>query len=331
MKRPLTVVAASLAALSFVVLPASAGHAPPARLVQGSVTSLTQTAVVVTDAHGASVTCALGAHSPSTSAFSVGDRVAMLCVRSRHELVLARLKHLTAPGPTNGSADSAPATFGGAITSLTATQISLHDGNRDFTCTIGSSSPATTGYSVGQHVKVACVGGALVAIAPIGPGDLGRYFVGTVSDVGDTSLTIQTEHGAVTCTIGAGSPSVAALHVGDKIGMGCNASTMQLVLLRQPSGDAGTGGSSGGGSGSGDGGSTSTPPPPAPTPHTTGGQGPIATLTDGSISVTTDGGTVTCTIGPSSPDTSGFEVGDQVRIACVDGALHEIAAVGGGL
>ena len=325
MKRPLSLVAALIAAL-FVVLPASAGHAPHVRAFKGSITALSSDGVGVAGAHGGSAACALGSHSPSTSGYSVGDRVQMLCVRSHHQLVLARIKHLHSAGTTaTGSADSAPTLFGGAITSLTDTQISLHDGNRDFTCTLGPTSPSTSGYTVGQHVKVACADGNLVAIAPIGPGDLGRYFVGTVTTISDTSLTIQTEHGAVTCTLGAGSPSVTSLQVGEKIGMGCKASTMQLVLLRPVTGDDG-------GSGAG---SSSPPPPPPPTttPPTneTGGQGPIATLTDGSISVTTDGGTVTCAIGSSSPDTSGFQVGDHVRISCLDGVLHEIAAVDGGL
>ena len=127
----------------------------------------------------------------------------------------------------------------------------LHDGDRDLiTCALDSSSPSTADFKLGQHVKVECAGGKLVTIAAITQADAGRYYVGVVNAVDGSGLTLQTEHGPVTCTIGAGSPSTAELHVGDKIGMGCKASTMQLVLIRKLDG--------------GD-----TPPPPTTTTPTT--------------------------------------------------------------
>src|SRR5439155_25791789 len=129
---------------------------------------------------------------------------------------------------------------GGAITVLTDGSITVHDGDRDLTCSLDSSSPSTDGFKVGQHVKVACSGGSLVAIAPVTTADAGRYYAGTVSALDDKSITLQTEHGPATCTLGVGSPSTAGLKVGDRVGMGCKASTMQLVLLRKLDGD-GTG------------------------------------------------------------------------------------------
>jgi hypothetical protein len=199
----------------------------------------------------------------------------MLCVRGEHGTAflvkLQKSRHGDAASPAK---DSAPVKFGGVITSLDGSSISLHDGDRDLTCTIGDGSPSTAGLKVGQHVKAMCANGVLVAIAPLGPGDVGRFFVGQVVTLTDGAITLQTEHGQVTCTITAVSPSTATVKLGDKVGMGCVASSMTLVLLRPaPTGDGQPSGGdhktpppppTGGDKpkDGGDGGSDGTPPPP---------------------------------------------------------------------
>src|SRR5436305_412549 len=135
----------------------------------------------------------------------------------------------------------------------------------------------------------ACVEGKIVALAPVAPADAGRYFVGLVSALDDNSITLATEHGPATCTLGPGSPSTADLHVGDRVGIGCKVSTMQLVLVRKLDGD----------------GSATTPPPPAPpttepTGTRVGARGTPSELSDSSVSVTTDGGTVASRLRPSA-------------------------------
>src|SRR4051812_26809603 len=243
MKRLLILVAAMLAAAAFLTLPALAANG---KSLRGEVASKTDTAISIAGRGGITTTCNLGRHSPSTATVSVGDRVRAVCVNRHHGgLVLTKLrKDSKAP---SASKDTRPVTFGGAITELTDTSISLHDGDRDLTCTLGPDSPKTDGFQVGQHAKVACADGVLVAIAAP---ELGRYYVGTVATLTDTSLTLTTEHGPATCTITALSPSTASWKFGDKVGMGCRASTMELVLLRKVDGDA------------------PAPPAPAPTAHT---------------------------------------------------------------
>ena len=202
------------------------------------------------------------------------------------------------------SKDTRPVTFGGAITALTDTSISLHDGDRDLTCALGPDSPKTGDFKVGQHAKVACADGVLVAIAAP---ELGRYFVGTVATLTDGSLTLTTEHGSATCTITALSPSTASLKVGDKVGMGCRASTMELVMLKRLDGDA------------------PAPPAPAPTTHTElHARGAIRELGEHGVALTTDGGNVACALGEHSPSLDGYAVGDNVAISCVDGTLTAI-------
>jgi hypothetical protein len=304
MKRLILPWAAFAVALS-IALPASAATE---RNMKGVVTALSGDAISVRSANSITTTCAVTDRSPSLNGFSTGDRVKMLC-RGRHgnRFVLVRIRHLEtgAGAPVAPSHETEPVKFAGAITALTDVSISLHDGDRDLTCSIDSSSPSTADYKVGQHARVACVGGKLVAIAPV-TSDVARYFVGTVSALGDKSVTVQTATGPVTCTLGDGSPSTTGFKVGDRVGMGCRATTMQLVLLKKVDSD-GTG-------------SAPTPPPPAP-PTTVGARGTVSAVSDSSISVQTDGGTVTCERGPSSPSLGDTKVGDHVAMKCVGGVV----------
>jgi len=300
MKRLLMVVAAMLAATASLTVPALAGNGKPLR---GTVASMTDKAISIAGRGGITTTCNLGRHSPSLVNVSVGDRVLAVCAKRRHGgLVLTKLRKDSKNLPA--SHDTRPVTFGGAITALTDTSISLHDGDRDLTCTLGPDSPKTDGFKVGQHAKVACVDGVLVAIAAP---ELGRYYVGTVATLTDGSITLTTEHGPATCTITPLSPSTASLKVGDEVGMGCRASTMELVLLKRLDGYA--------------------PAPPAPTPTThteLHAKGSIAELGTHGLAVVTDGGRVACMAGEHSPSLDGYAVGDSVAISCVDGLLTAI-------
>jgi hypothetical protein len=319
MKRLIIIAAASFAAAS-LTLPALASNG---RAVRGTVAAKSSDAISVKGKSGIVTTCALGSRSPSVSSVAVGDTVLAVCVRRGHgPLTLAKLRKLTAA--VTAAPDTEPVKFGGAITALSDTSISLHDGDRDLTCAIDSTSPSTADYKIGQHVKAVCAGGVLVAIAPITPGDVGRWFTGTVASLTDSAITLTTEHGPVTCTITALSPSTALLKVGDRIGMGCRASTMELVLIKPLSGDdpppapaPPTGGGDDGGSGGDDGGG-------GQTQTDLKARGAITVIGEHSISLQTDGGTVTCTRDDHSPSLDGYAVGNRVAVECVNGALTEI-------
>jgi hypothetical protein len=316
MKRPLTLVAAGIAALSLLALPAAAGND---HNVRGSITSLTANAISVQAKNGVVTTCGLGKHSPSVTGYAMNDLVQIVCHGSgkgKSRAKLARIKHLTTS--TAPSADTSQVTFGGAITALTDTTISLHDGDRDMTCALDSTSPSTDGYKVGQHAKVVCAGGTLVSIASVGTGDAGRAYNGTIASLGAGGVTVTTEHGPVTCTLGAGSPALGDYAVGNHVLIGCNAKTMQLVYIKKLDGGGGDGSSAG------DGGTTTTSTPPPATHTKTYARGSVSALTDGSISVQTDGGTVSCTLDGESPSLDGYAVGDNVTIGCLDGRLRGI-------
>ena len=312
MKRHILPWAAFAVALC-IALPAAAANG---RSVKGMIASISHHTVAVKSPSSIVTTCALARVSPSLSGYTAGDAVQMVCRSRKGRLVLAKIHHVrpSATGAQNN--DTEPTYFGGAITALSDNSIILHDGDRDLTCGLDSSSPATAGFKLGQHVKVECAGGELVAIAAITAGDAGRYYVGVVNALDGSGLTLQTEHGLVTCTLGAGSPSTTELKVGDKVGMGCKASTMQLVLIRKL-----------------DGGDASSPLPPSgdpttPTTHTTtGARGAVSALSSTSVSVLTDGGTVTCELGSSSPGLGDLKVGDRVSMKCVDGVLATLEHV----
>jgi hypothetical protein len=298
MKRLLILVAAIVAVTASLTVPALAANG---KSLRGAVASKTDKAISIAGRGGITTTCNLGRHSPSTAKVSVGDRVLAVCVNRRHgDLVLTKLrKDRKAP---SASKDTRPVTFGGAITELTDTSISLHDGDRDLTCTLGPDSPKTDSFKVGQHAKVACADGVLVAIAAP---EVGRYYVGTVATLTDGSITLTTEHGPVTCTITALSPKTDSVTVGDKVGMGCRSSTMELVLLRRLDGEA--------------------PAPPAPTTHTElHAKGSIRELGNHGVALTTDGGNVACLRGEHSPSLDGYAAGDAVAVSCVDGVLTAI-------
>ncbi len=301
MKRHILPWAALALALS-LALPAAAANG---RSVKGMISSISAHRVAVKGSNSIVTSCALARVSPSLSGYAAGDPVQMVCRARKGRLVLARIRHLERAASPVEKNDTAPTYFGGAITALSDGSLTVHDGDRDLTCTLDASSPSTADFKLGQHVKVECAGGKLIAIAAITQADAGRYYTGTVNALDGKGLTLQTEHGLVTCTIGVGSPSTAELKLGDRIGMGCKASTMQLVLIRKLEA-AGT-----------------TPPPPAPpvTHTTTGARGSVSSLSATALSVQTDGGTVTCQLGSSSPALGDLSVGSHVSIKCVDGVL----------
>jgi hypothetical protein len=301
MKRHILPWAALAVALS-LALPAAAGNG---RSVKGMISSISAHRVAVKGSNSIVTSCALARVSPSLSGYAAGDPVQMVCRARKGRLVLARIRHLE-PATAPVQNETAPTYFGGAITALNDTSLTLHDGDRDLTCALDASSPSTADFKLGQHVKVECAGGKLVAIAAITQADAGRYYVGTVNALDGKGLTLLTEHGLVTCTVGAGSPSTAELKLGDRIGMGCKASTMQLVLIRKLDGT----------------GTTTTPPPPPPATHTTtGARGAVSSIDSSALSVQTDGGTVTCQLGSSSPALGDLSVGKHVSITCLDGVL----------
>src|SRR5262249_58333653 len=125
MKRLPILAAAMLAVAASLTVPALAGNG---KSLRGTVASKTDMAISIAGRGGITTTCNLGRHSPSAAKVSVGDRVRAVCVRRRHGgLVLTKLRKDRMAAPA-AAKDTRPVTFGGAITELTDSSISLHDG-----------------------------------------------------------------------------------------------------------------------------------------------------------------------------------------------------------
>jgi hypothetical protein len=292
--RGLTLLSALLATLA-VAMPASAAEG---RTLKGVLVSVRSTAVAVKDSKGIVTTCSRTAKSPSLDGYATGDRVQAACLRAGGKLVLAKIRRLTAASAATSN-ETAPTKFGGVVTALSDSAISLHDGDRDLTCSIGVSSPSTARAKVGLHVTVSCTNGVLVAIALVATGDAGRAYEGTVSAVSAASITVHTAHGDGTCTVGDGSPSTAGVQVGDRVLAGCKAGTNQLVLLKKL-------------------------PAPPEAPKAQSGAGSVAAVSSASLTVHTDGGEVTCSVGDGSPSVAGVKIGDTVKFGCIGGVLKAL-------
>ena len=312
MKRCGLVLLLTLLATLAVALPGSAADAQP---FKGVIVSIAPDSVAVKDAKGVVTTCARAPKSPALDGYAAGDRVQALCSRGRGHLVLVRVRHLTS-STVSSSNDTEPTRFGGVVTALSASSISVHDGDRDLSCTIDSTSPSTAAFKVGQHVKVACSSGTLVAIAsvtlptsppaptpPTAPHQT-RGAAGTVSAVSSTSLTVHTDGGEVTCAVADGSPSTTGIHVGDRVKMGCLDGVVKVLEQAE----------------------VPPPPPPSSDHHetiTVGGT--LNVISSSSLTVhNSEHGDVSCTLGPLSPRLGDFHVGDHVGMACVDGVLAQL-------
>ncbi len=293
--RLICALAAASSAL-ILVLPAAADSGRTAR---GIVVTATATRIVVRSKHGL-LHCAVSTASPSVADYATGDRVAIACRRADSHLVLARIRHLAA---APASSDTAPVTFGGTITALSDSAISLHDGDRNLTCSLSDASSRPAGAKVGDHARVVCTSGVLTSFTLVTAPPPATTGGGTVSALSPVSITIHNaEHGDVTCTLGASSPSLGEIHVGDVVRFGCVGGALVAISKFTPLPPA---------------------PAPAPEPHPAFvTYGAISALSATSLTVhNEEHGDLTCSLGDSSPRLGDFHVGDHVQVGCSDGHL----------
>jgi hypothetical protein len=314
MRRATAALTVSLAAVA-VALPAAAANL---RVARGSLVAVSATSVSVKTAKG-TVSCKLGSKSPSQGGFVTGERVQIACRRGGGHWLLTVLRHVGVQ--TAAANDDAPATqFGGAITDLSDTSISLHDGNRDLTCAIDSTSPSVATLKVGMHVGVACAGGTLVSWAPV---TSGRAYQGKIASIGDAGVIVLYAGGTAACTIGPSSPSLDGFAKGDYVLMGCSIPAGQLVLLKHL--DVDSSGSTGATGATGTTGATTG----TSVDQTT--KGTVTAVGNGSITVhNTERGDLTCTVGDGSPSVAGFQIGDLAGMGCKAGVLVIIVKQGSG-
>jgi hypothetical protein len=232
--------AATLGLFALVfALPAGAENGRSAR---GAISSITPRAISVQTGER-KVTCAIADRSPSLSGYAPGDRVAIACHKARHFFVLARIRHLE----TSSEGEVKKVTFAGAITALSASSISLHDGDRDLTCSVTDASPSTTSLKVGLHVRVACTNGVLTALASVIPPPALRPAeppkqpephptthvltgaIGTITILEGSSVTVHNAEHDLTCSVRDSSPRLGDYHVGDRVKALCTDGVLTTI------------------------------------------------------------------------------------------------------
>jgi hypothetical protein len=201
----------------------------------GTLTGLSSSSVTVTGDR--SLTCAVGATSPSTAAFHVGDAVKIGCVNG----VLYYIVAATPPPPTTTTTTTESNTgtnaYGfGTISALSATSISV-TGDSSLTCAVTADSAALGDYHVGDAVKIGCRNGVLYGIVrntqtattttttttTSTTTSTHTYASGTITALGTTSVTVTGASSTLTCAIAPSGPSPLSygFKVGDHLTIAC--------------------------------------------------------------------------------------------------------------
>jgi hypothetical protein len=111
----------------------------------GRITRLGHASITVGPVGQRHLTCATTSYSPSTGPFAPGDQVRIAC--TNHVLV----------GIEKTKADASVTSAHGPIADLTATSVAV----QTMSCSVGPGSPSTSGFSLGDSVRMSCVNGVL--------------------------------------------------------------------------------------------------------------------------------------------------------------------------
>jgi hypothetical protein len=120
---------------------------------------------------------------------------------------------------------------------------------------------------------------------------------GSITALSASSVTVHTDGGDVTCTLGDASPKLGDYKVGDLVKFGCRNDVLAAMYKVEA--------------------------PKPPVVERTG-QGTITALSASAVTVHTDGGDATCTLGDSSPKLGDYKVGDLVKFGCRNDVLTGI-------
>jgi hypothetical protein len=166
-----------------------------------------------------SLTCALGATSPSIAGFKVGDRVGIACQSNAliKIVALSSDEHPAAPHDELQTRLGPIAVLGGG--SITV------DG---LTCSVGAASPSVSGFKLGDRVGIGCANGALVKIGALQSDDGGfkvAIQLGEIVSIRGDGITV----GSLSCKLADSSPSIASFHVGDRAGIGCAGGILFMI------------------------------------------------------------------------------------------------------
>jgi hypothetical protein len=180
-------------------------------------------------------------------------------------------------------------THSGTLVVRTAASVTVKRGDHTLTCSRDDSSPKVGRASVGDKVKVTCEHGVLVSFEKAFTGSA----AGKISELSPSSVTLHNDDGTLTCTLAEGSPKLGDYHAGDKVKIACTNGVLTAI---------------------------------AKLTETTITTGVLSALSHTSVTVLSDGGARTCARG-ETPAVVGYNLGDRVKMTCVNGVLSGIAKV----
>jgi ribosomal protein L21E len=246
-------------------------------ITTGVLTAATDTSVTVLS-DGGERRCRRTNESPSLDGYRVGDKVKMTCTNG---VLTAIAKADTYQSGT------------GTLAALSGSSLTVHTETGDLTCRLGDGSPNVSEFHVGDKVKASCTNGALTAIARA---DSYQGGLGAITALSESSLTVHTDGGDLTCTLDDASPKVGDFRVGDKVKVYCKNGA--LISIAKVTTDV-----------------------------VVTRQGTLTVLSDTSLTVHNGDGDLTCKRGDGSPGLGDFHVGDLVKMSCTNGVLTTIARV----
>jgi hypothetical protein len=155
---------ASVALLIVVALPAPLASANGITVASatGKISALTRTSLTVRSA--GKITCRLRTVSPPALGFGLGSRVRITCVNGTLTKIAGTgtSQHQSSSTGASGTNGTSVAAIVGTIDALSPTSITI----AGVSCSIGPTSPNTSGFHVGQRAGATCSNGTLDSIDP---------------------------------------------------------------------------------------------------------------------------------------------------------------------
>jgi hypothetical protein len=212
--------------------------------ITGQVVKVTDTAVSVENTVGDAVlTCLVPERlAGKVASLEVGDKVRMICHRPRgRRAVLVRFGEARAkPERPKEEPAAEKKSAAGPVVELGANAIVVQGEGVRLACKVSEEKAARlAGLKLGDKVKIACLGGQLVALERYQPsekptekpaGDEARLY-GKIAELSRASVTVRGEAGSLTCSVPAewAEKVVTRFAVGDSVKLMCRGSVVTYL------------------------------------------------------------------------------------------------------
>ena len=208
--------------------------------ISGPIVRVSESAVAVENLVGdAMLTCAVPERlAKKATAFAVGDKVRMHCVRYRgRRAQLVKLERLGERGKRPEKPAVVKQAAAGPIVELDEDAIVVQSSEGRLACRVPEEKQAKLdGLKLGDKVKIACAEGVLVGLERYPPaeekpaGEEVRIY-GVVAAISGASVTVAGDAGSLTCSVPAALAEKVAgrFALGDRVKMMCRGSEVTYL------------------------------------------------------------------------------------------------------